>query len=604
MPARSGGSSTAQLNYSIAARDAQFQRVADRVTKRLERLERQGRQSTRQVDRLSGALKRFPGFGSVLGAATAALSIRRLNQQLTESIGRLDRLAKRARNIGIGAEELQLWSQAAKEAGVDVNGFQRGLLQFNRVIAEAAEGTKTYTEIFDRLGVQIRDGRGQLRDTQAIFKDVAAGFGDLSLAAQQLTAEELFSRGGKEARAFLADFQNQVKGVAAEFKGASAESAALAEQLQNMRDRAGSQLTSALDEMLVRMDRWLGVTRALVSAQTALSNIVRSVSSGLTESARTGDQITRFGVVSPGGNIYGGRGRSSVAPGQRESRADRATGGRPIVVVIRDGDGVESATTSRPGRRGQLARTGARFRERRDQISEIETLGFRIGRAMQRREERIEAERIARLERIAGINKRFEEARYAAAAQFADLQQRQDMERVRQAMRVAEEQRRQLERVQQRLGSVISGFITGTGTIGDKLTGLLDRISGSIVDNFANKIAGSLLSGVGGGFLSGLFGFQRGGDVQRGRAILVGEGGPEVFVPPTPGTIIPNHIAASGGGSPTVNLTFNIESTDGPGVRAALREAEPRLTGAALSAVARQQSRPGSVLGRQNRQAP
>lgn len=607
MPARASGGSAAQLNYVIAARDAQFQRVADRVTKRLERLERTGRKTTRSVNKFHQALTGLAAIKTLGGGLLAGFGITRFNRAITESIGRLDQLGKRARNIGITAEELQLWSQAAKEAGVQTNSFQRGLLRFNRVFAEAAEGMGEYVDIFNRVGVSIRSGRGELRPLQEVLKEVTERFGDMSLAAQQLTAEELFGRGGKEMRAFLADFQNQVAGVAKEFKSASSESVALAEQLQNMRDRAGGQLTAALDEMLVRLDRWLGVTQALVGAQNALADAARGVSAAIPEQ---GQGFRDFRTSTYGGGFD--TGRFADPSGRGRSRAERRGGfgnrarftttpggqqGGPLVVEI---------TGGRSGDRFHPGNLPAHLRHRPEasESPDIERLGFRLSSAMRRREQRIAAEREQRLERIAGINKRIEEARYAAAAQFADLQRRQEMERARMAMRAAEEQQRQLARVQQRLGSVISDFITGTGTIGDRLRGLLDTISGSIIDSFANRIAGSLLSGAGGGFLSGLFGFQRGGAVQRGRAILVGEGGPEVFVPRTSGQIIPNQVAAAPGRGPTINLTFNIESTDGPGVRAALREAEPRLTGAALMAVAQQQSRPGSALGRQNRLAP
>ena len=59
----------------------------------------------------------------------------------------------------------------------------------------------------------------------------------------------------------------------------------------------------------------------------------------------------------------------------------------------------------------------------------------------------------------------------------------------------------------------------------------------------------------GGVELSGSLGFADGGDPPVGRASIVGERGPELFVPRTAGTIIPNH--ALGGMGGTTNVTNN-----------------------------------------------
>ena len=61
--------------------------------------------------------------------------------------------------------------------------------------------------------------------------------------------------------------------------------------------------------------------------------------------------------------------------------------------------------------------------------------------------------------------------------------------------------------------------------------------------------------------LRGVFGGARasGGPVSAGMAYLVGEGGPEMFVPPSSGTIVPN---SGMGRSDVLNITFNVNSLD------------------------------------------
>jgi len=65
---------------------------------------------------------------------------------------------------------------------------------------------------------------------------------------------------------------------------------------------------------------------------------------------------------------------------------------------------------------------------------------------------------------------------------------------------------------------------------------------------------GGFVNDMGGMELAGSLGFANGGDPPVGKASWVGERGPEIFVPRTAGTIIPNHaLAGMGGGGQTVN---------------------------------------------------
>ena len=70
-----------------------------------------------------------------------------------------------------------------------------------------------------------------------------------------------------------------------------------------------------------------------------------------------------------------------------------------------------------------------------------------------------------------------------------------------------------------------------------------------------------IIGGGWGGLLGNIFSsmpkFAAGGDPPVGRVSLVGERGPELFVPKTAGTIVPNH--ALGGGEQNVYLTVNVE---------------------------------------------
>jgi hypothetical protein len=90
--------------------------------------------------------------------------------------------------------------------------------------------------------------------------------------------------------------------------------------------------------------------------------------------------------------------------------------------------------------------------------------------------------------------------------------------------------------------------------------------SGILNFDFTGSFSGA--SG-GGGLFGGLFGglgdffgglFASGGNPPMGKASIVGENGPELFVPRNAGTIIPN--SQIGGGGDQTYVTYNIQATD------------------------------------------
>lgn len=110
------------------------------------------------------------------------------------------------------------------------------------------------------------------------------------------------------------------------------------------------------------------------------------------------------------------------------------------------------------------------------------------------------------------------------------------------------------------LGSSLAGVFTDAvmdaKKLQDGLRGLLQQMS----QMFLNQAFTQFLGNVGGdGILGSIFGGFRadGGPVSSGRAYVVGERGPELFMPGRSGTIIPNVPAQSGGGGTVVQVVNN-----------------------------------------------
>ena len=141
------------------------------------------------------------------------------------------------------------------------------------------------------------------------------------------------------------------------------------------------------------------------------------------------------------------------------------------------------------------------------------------------------------------------------------------------------------------VSDALVGAIQGTKSLGEAAKGILNDISSQLLRLGIN----TLLAGFGGPFAS-LQGFAAGGRPPVGRPSIVGERGPELFVPSTAGTIIPND--KLGGGGMTNNIVVNV-SMEG-GVEAQGGEEEGRQLGRLIAVAVQseiiQQKRAGGLL--------
>lgn len=160
----------------------------------------------------------------------------------------------------------------------------------------------------------------------------------------------------------------------------------------------------------------------------------------------------------------------------------------------------------------------------------------------------------------------------------------------------AEKQAQKLQQIYDSIGSSIAdGVVNMLDAAVDKTKSLADAASNVLrsVGNILLKLGvNTLLKSTGLGIFSNLQGFANGGRPPVGRPSLVGERGPELFVPRSSGTIVPNH-ALGGGASVTVNVDASGTAVQGDGNEAAQLG---RAIGIAVQQELVKQKRPGGLL--------
>jgi hypothetical protein len=123
-----------------------------------------------------------------------------------------------------------------------------------------------------------------------------------------------------------------------------------------------------------------------------------------------------------------------------------------------------------------------------------------------------------------------------------------------------------------RIKKAITGAITGTSTGGLSLGRILQISMG--MGGFTTATEGS---------------FASGGTIQAGRPSLVGERGPELFVPRTAGSIVPSSLTPGkmgGGGSVVINQNLNFALGVTNTVRTEIANLLPQIQQSTISAVA------------------
>ena len=164
----------------------------------------------------------------------------------------------------------------------------------------------------------------------------------------------------------------------------------------------------------------------------------------------------------------------------------------------------------------------------------------------------------------------------------------------------------------------IQGAIDGTKSLGEVAANVLSNIANKLLDIAVNMALFGAISGTGsgGGLFGGLFGggkgggglgsvasnmnqyaplpgFAAGGTPPVGRPSLVGERGPELFMPGVRGSIIPNDAMGGGGTNVVVNVDASGSSVQGD-------QAQGKQLGVAISAAVQaelvKQQRPGGLL--------
>jgi hypothetical protein len=611
MASRSLGTLTLDLIAKIGgfvSGMTEAERVADRKSREIAA---KNKQRAREVQAA------WSGVGSFIGGVFAGIGFAGLTSMVKAVVGGIDALNDFSDATGASVENASALEDVARRTGASLDTVQGILVKFNNVLKESKPGQGA-DEVLKQLGLNAQELK-KLDPAEALRQTAVAlsRFADDGNKARAV--QELFGKSVKEAAPFLRDLAEAGELNATVTKQQADEAEKLNKQFfelqKNVLDASRSlvsDLVPALNQVFDNIKQNGGLFKSFIAGISldSLSIQRKSLENLNLQIARTQSLLDDFSeaqVKEPGNRAYServkqltedlARMRKEAAAASESLKAaanalspleNRPTGRRPP----NEGGGryvpptlnvPNAPTRNRRGPRDPGLTPEQIFRlqlqaEEDFQKESAEAWDIYTAGRVRETEERTKAEAAQWKQVFETIDQEQEDAIEAGKA---FLKQRSED--------ISDFAKNAAENIQRSLGDILADGMKGSfKDIADAFTQMINRM---VAEALAAKITESLFGkgGSGGGLFGNalgafgkILGFAGGGFPPVGRASLVGEEGPELFVPNTAGRIIPAGETAKmmGGMSLTQNFAFSgavDQRTQSQVAAAALRGAQTAL---------------------------
>ena len=139
------------------------------------------------------------GVGTAFKALFAAAAVAGFSAFVKGAIDSADAFGKLSTRTGIAADKLQAYANAGKLADVSQSDLETGLRTLARTQGEAADGVKTYSEAYAKLGLSVKKADGSLKPSDELLGEIADKFADLPNGPEKAAiAMDIFGRSGSK----------------------------------------------------------------------------------------------------------------------------------------------------------------------------------------------------------------------------------------------------------------------------------------------------------------------------------------------------------------------------------------------------------------------
>ena len=494
---------------------------------------------------------------SALALAAGGLAI---GYMIKQSLTAVDTLKKTADKIGTTTEQLSKLQYAAELTGVKTETVNMAMQRFTRRLSEATKGTGEAKGALRTLNIDADKLIKMPLDEQMFV--LADAFGDVNTSAEKVAlAMKLFDSEGVSLVNTLAQGRDGLKGMFDE-----------AEKLGVvLSTRASSGIETANDALLKLFTLFRGIrdqiTAALAPAITTLTTLIKDKLLAAFEKA--GSTIEEFANKFVKDAIVG-LGNLIIGFGAFVETLTRFANDIAYVFLKVKGYFDETTiavkNTFSMDNANKIKALGAQI------VTFGELSAFAFGEVTKLNKE---------TERTPNIFNKWGDSLKAVSEQMPSLAEH--MSTVSKAAAGS-------------LTDALTSAISGAKSFGEAMKDMAKSVIDSLIKMMVQYwIVQPLFNAIGGALgmpTTAATGKAIGGSVQNGQPYMVGERGPEMFVPNQSGSIVPNG-SLGGGGGVTVNQTINVSTGVQQTVRAEIATLMPQIANAAKGAVADARQRGG-----------
>ena len=573
------------------------------------------------------------GVGNAFKALFAAAAVAGFSAFVKGAIDSADAFGKLSTRTGIAADKLQAYANAGKLADVSQSDLETGLRTLARTQGEAADGVKTYSEAYAKLGLSVKKADGSLKPSDQLLGEIADKFADLPNGPEKAAiAMDIFGRSGSKLITLLNGGSEALERFNYETSENFAQNAEyFNDQISILQIQFDGFRKQLADALLPALNAILEVFSDLFDSGTDFGPLfktieigVRGVGSvvlGLVQSfrfftrvltdlvsianlVRQGKFSEALGVAQVGLEdtrsqfFQDMEAQRKVLFGSSEAPADyfrQGSGFTPVQIKSGSGTGTGTGKNKTPVQvSAEVLRLTKQINKARlagNRLAEVD-LGYDLakqllleeghtGRNLELKQDNLLTKyTLDRLDAVNGLVDAQDDLNNKTDKYKITLDQVKDV-------------------LANQMTSAIEGLIDGTKTLGESLSGLLKTFASMFLQSGVGSLVGSIFKSAKGNVFAqnGIVPYAKGGYIGRPTLSLMGEAGPEAVLPLRRGRGGRLGVETSGGGVGNVVVNVDAKGTSAQGDSQSANQLG-RAIGAAVQAELIKQKRPGGLLTR------
>ena len=620
---------------------AKFGLLIDAKTKGENNIKRLGNSMQGVEGKAKNLAMAVQGIGKAFTVLFAAAAVAGFARYVKGAIDTADAFGKLSTRTGVAADKLQAYVNAGKLADVSQSEIENGLRKLAQTQAEAAEGVKTYSEAYAKLGISVKKADGSLKPSDQLLGEIAEKFEDLPNGPEKAAvAMDIFGRSGSKLITLLNGGSEALERFNYETSENFARNAEffndqiqiLAFQFDGFRQQLADFLLPTLNSIILAFSEILSSENDLTGMFQALDVVIKGVAvsiaataMGIVEIVEATKSLAKIlgslamedfgGAFQAGQEFFTGVGGRydfnkkimDMLTGRVEAPATPNKAFTPLQTIQLQGGGGAGAGAASSAQ-GAIGRGLGRVGQVMEMLAGLREENRLLNASLVGKREEVELE--IQIEQMTkGLTPELaahveEQIRANAALQDKLDKQEEDKRNQDELNKKITESQKLFEKVKDTvatgLTNAIMGLIDGTKSLSESLSGVLRQV-GSMFLQFGIR---SLLPFAKGGVFAqnNVVPFAYGGVVNKPTLFpmangmgLMGEAGAEAVMPLRRGRGGRLGVEAAGGGMTTVNVSVDASGSSVQGDSAQSAQLGKAI-GLAVQTEILKQKRPGGLL--------